>query len=121
METGKKNIKLTKISVRMRKIIKDESWFNSPSKMYAFAVSVHLKKFKSGEAPSLVDIDAETGLAANTFDPDQDLSKLVRIYHPSAEKNNDTIESWINSGFEIMYANYIQSTFFDLEDYFPEE
>ena len=121
MEIGKKNIKMTKVSMNMRNIIKEGNWFNNPSKMYAFAASVHLKKFKNGETPPLVNIEENSGMAANTFDPDQYLAKLVRIYCPKAEKINDTIESWINSGFEIMYENYSQSGTFDLDDYFPRD
>ena len=57
METGKKNIKLSKSAYNMRDIINENDWFIRPDKLYAFAVAVHLKKFKNGEDPPITNIE----------------------------------------------------------------
>ena len=118
MEMGPKNIRLTSNAASMRALLSEDKWFTHPSKVYAFAVGVHLKEYKKGEIVEIGPLDKTTGLASSTFDPNGDLETLVKIYNPSANTVNDTLENWINSGLHIMYKKYSSSSSFDLSEYF---
>jgi len=119
MKTGIQNIKLTRLAVLARGNVKDEDkWFKHPSQLYSFAVAVHLEKFPDGDLATIGELDPDRGLAANTFDPNGNLEKLVKIFRPKAEFVNDTLQNWINSGLEIMHKNYQESGRFDLDDFY---
>lgn len=118
MERGPKNIRLTSNAASMRALLSEDKWFTHPSKIYAFAVGVHLKEYKKGEMVEIGPKDKTTGLAPGTFDPDGNLGTLVKIYRPSATTVNDTLENWINSGLHLIYKKYSSSSSFDPSDYF---
>ena len=119
MKSGIKNIALTSFAILARNNIRDQDkWFDHPSQLYSFAVAVHLKNFPDGDLASIGDLDNSTGMAINTFDPEGNMGKLVKIFRPKAEAINDTLQNWINSGLEIIYDKYQESGRFDLGDYF---